>query len=113
LNDPFILISLSSYPCSLHTIHGLDITTVAFLLLPLFAPLLLPTPPLPRLVGGDESEVPVALDELMFYKLGNSEEIGRREWTTSVLEVYIDGTRSTLYYLANILRKDQNFDHYV
>jgi hypothetical protein len=51
---------------------------------------------------------------LMFYKPGDSEEIGRREWTTSVLEVYIDmahaGTRFTLYYLANILRKYQN-DH--
>jgi hypothetical protein len=69
---------------------------------------------------GDDSEVPIAhrsaeeLDELMFYKPGDSEEIGRREWTTSVLEVYIDmthaGTRFTLYYLANILRKYQN-DH--
>jgi hypothetical protein len=69
---------------------------------------------------GDESEVPVAhgsaedLDELMFYKPGDSEENGRREWTTSLLEIRIDMSYTaspfTLRSLAEILRHYQN-DH--
>jgi hypothetical protein len=69
---------------------------------------------------GDESEVPVAhgnagdLDELMFYSPGDGEENGRREWTTSLLEIHIDpsysGSPLTLQSLAEILRRYQK-DH--